>query len=57
MKVVARLMFAAALAVLVLFPSRPTAQGTPGITRSVYVNAFDEKGDPIDGYPVATGTQ
>ena len=48
MNVVARLMFAAALAMLVVLPSRPTAQATPGITRSVYVNAFDEKGDPVE---------
>ena len=48
MNVVPRLVVAAALAVLVAFPSRPAAQATPGIARSVYVNAFDEKGDPVE---------
>ena len=48
MNVVPRLVFAAALAVLVAFPSRPAAQATPGIARSVHVNTFDEKGDPVE---------
>jgi hypothetical protein len=48
MTVVPRLVFAAALAVLVAFPSRPAAQATPGIARSVHVNTFDEKGDPVE---------
>jgi VWFA-related protein len=48
MKVFPRLMFVAALAVPTMFPYGAAAQATRGVTRSVYVNAFNESGAPVE---------